>query len=474
MINSTEEVFSTPQKRPLDVSTSSGAVSASPADSSPVHTADAILDSAPINNNNKASFLKRAGRAKKKAKMTKGDVNNDEGETLIDRLEAMFDQRTGEMEGVVRRLEIRIQKLESEQEELTGKNHELQIENDKLKTEMKAVKEQAASATAVCERVDEGMGKLRRDINGLEQYGRRSNLRIFGVDERGGEDVRQKTLEVFSSVGMRLRPSDIEAAHRLGKREEEEENRKREESGRELGREEGEEGEYHSESEDGGGKVGKSRPIIVKLLNRADAEDILKRRRVLKGSGVSVAEDLTRMNYTLMRRAEGEGLIAWSKRGRIYAKREGGRAHIIEGEADFQKVKNSEVMTESKSPRGRGGRGRGSGMWTAANGKRERDEWGERGEGRGGKRWQEGRREVWGEVWGGRSDRGGWRGNEGGGGQRGQREGRGERGRQGWGGRGGGEWGGRDRDGWGRGERGGRGSDWGRGRGERGNARHYY
>ena len=48
-----------------------------------------------------------------------------------------------------------------------------------------------------------------------EQYGRRENVRIFGVEEQTGEDVYQQVVDVVKATGVEICMSDISVCHRL-------------------------------------------------------------------------------------------------------------------------------------------------------------------------------------------------------------------------------------------------------------------
>ena len=48
-----------------------------------------------------------------------------------------------------------------------------------------------------------------------EQYGRRENVRIFGVEEQTGEDVYQQVVNVVKGTGVEICKSDINVCHRL-------------------------------------------------------------------------------------------------------------------------------------------------------------------------------------------------------------------------------------------------------------------
>lgn len=59
---------------------------------------------------------------------------------------------------------------------------------------------------------------IRRDHDRLEQYTRRSNIRLFGLEEKAGEDVNKLVTNVVKEKLRLDLPDDaIECAHRVGK-----------------------------------------------------------------------------------------------------------------------------------------------------------------------------------------------------------------------------------------------------------------
>nr|KAG5691579.1 hypothetical protein BaRGS_020954 [Batillaria attramentaria] len=137
--------------------------------------------------------------------------------------------------------------------------------------------------------------------NELEQYGRRNNVRVFGVPEPEKETIEQcesAVLGVFNEkMGLRVVAADIEAVHRLGA------TKKTTMSGQQVKRD-------------------RPRPIIVRFISRKAAEDVLFNRRKLKNTRLTITEDLTKSNFVLLNMClDTPGVDdAWSKRGKIFVK----------------------------------------------------------------------------------------------------------------------------------------------------------
>ena len=104
----------------------------------------------------------------------------------------------------------------------------------------------------------------------LEQYTRKDNLRIFGIEEESDEDediLQAKVIEVAADVGVKLEADDISIAHRLG-------------------------------------KVGdRSRPVIVRFCHRKKRNAMMKNKKELKKKQkkIYINEDLTPLRSTLMK-----------------------------------------------------------------------------------------------------------------------------------------------------------------------------
>ena len=69
-------------------------------------------------------------------------------------------------------------------------------------------------------RLKEENNKLKDKVEGLEQYGRRPNLRIFGLPlpaKETSDEVRRKVAKLISDSDIEVPVSSIDRAHRIGK-----------------------------------------------------------------------------------------------------------------------------------------------------------------------------------------------------------------------------------------------------------------
>jgi hypothetical protein len=111
---------------------------------------------------------------------------------------------------------------------------------------------------------------LKRELNRQAQYSRKDNVRIFGLAEEVNEDCRKNVSKMIRDrLKIGITENDISAAHRLPSK-----------------------------------NTDKAKPMIVRLKDRCQRQEILRNRKTLKGSGISIAEDMTIDYVKLMNRSE--------------------------------------------------------------------------------------------------------------------------------------------------------------------------
>ena len=185
----------------------------------------------------------------------------------------------------------RIELLESKLFDKDNENADLKKEVDDLQS--KLVK-QNEDNTNLKKLIEEKANTASENINNLEQYGRRNNIRINGLTELGTEDMETTTNKLIHEINTRIPDvnvtrGDIDIAHRLGPK-----------------------------------KDMKTRPIIVRFVSRMSKENVLKKRRALKGTGIFLNEDLTHLNQTVLlsvrKKTPDEVEDAWYSNGKIFKK----------------------------------------------------------------------------------------------------------------------------------------------------------
>lgn len=129
---------------------------------------------------------------------------------------------------------------------------------------------------------------LTDNLDDLEQYSRRNCLLLHGIKESSDEKTDQIVIQIINDkLHLNLQPGDIDRSHRLGQ------SRKRPNM--------------------------KPRSIIIKFVSYRSRSTVFKNKRLLKGSGLVITENLTRRRNELLKAAKACPYVeaAWSMDGRI-------------------------------------------------------------------------------------------------------------------------------------------------------------
>ena len=158
-------------------------------------------------------------------------------------------------------------------------------------------------------------GTALEGIDRLEQYGRRDNVRIYGLEETRNENTTEKVNELAADIGVAITANDISVSHRL--------------------------------PQSGKRAAGKAKPIIVKFVRRSTKQLLMRSKKELRNKenrkNVYVEEDLTPLRSRMARSLRGDPGIktVWSIDGRIFAirKKDGKEEKVvIESAQDLRKV----------------------------------------------------------------------------------------------------------------------------------------
>ena len=166
--------------------------------------------------------------------------------------------------------------------EIDKKYNTLTAENDNLKSKVDTMRAKIDSLLIKIAEQDSTIAaqeKLTKDAlrwsNKIEQYSRRENLKIHGLKVEEHEECCEVVARMITKdLGIHLKDGDIAIAHPIPTR-------------------------VQKTSADG---VPFPPPIIVKFSTAARnrRDEVIKRRRQLKGSGQVVYEDLTELNVDLV------------------------------------------------------------------------------------------------------------------------------------------------------------------------------
>ncbi|CAB4023920.1 Hypothetical predicted protein [Paramuricea clavata] len=137
------------------------------------------------------------------------------------------------------------------------------------------------------EALEAELTNVRVQANENEQYSRKYNLRIVGLNENDGENCVGEVIKLCKEkLNVNVDERDIDRAHRLGPK----------------------------------ALSGRSRTVIVKFKSYGAKAEICRQRKLLKGTQYYINEDLTKFNIELLNYARDQKSFiksAWSADGKI-------------------------------------------------------------------------------------------------------------------------------------------------------------
>ena len=181
-----------------------------------------------------------------------------------------------------------------------------------LRHDMEEVKEMREEVESLQVRVHTQSFELDR----LQQYGRRDNVRVNGIEETAEESTNSIMVKLASDMGVPITEQDISVSHRMGRN-----------------------------------TTGKPRPIIAKFVRRDTKTRMMRAKKELRGlSGcrnVYINDDLTSLRSRLVYELNRDDTIksVWTIEGRIMCiQEEGGKEmkKVIDSPDDLFKVGWSE------------------------------------------------------------------------------------------------------------------------------------
>ena len=187
-------------------------------------------------------------------------------------------------------------------DKLESRIFDLELSNDKLKQENDIMKNHISRQEDRMDGLEDGLNLCFQEKNDLEQYTRKSSIRITGLDDHDkDENIEEsiKTVHKFltKTIKMEIKESDINIAHRLGPF-----------------------------------RPRQNRPVIVRFMSRKHKLEACKKRKILKGTQYVIKEDLTQTNQNFLNELYNAPNInsAWSHEGKIFVKlKETGRIQRV-------------------------------------------------------------------------------------------------------------------------------------------------
>ena len=172
-------------------------------------------------------------------------------------------------------------------------------------TVLKSMEKNSPQSQKICSAVRVNLYK----IDELEQYGRRENLRITGLLETEGENLKNKLIELGKTLGVTIDIRDINVVHRVGRSEPD-----------------------------------KTRQTIVRFVSRDKKHELMMNKKKLKdceGYGrVYLNDDLTQLRSRLLMTLKKSDLVqsCQVRDGSIRCKLRDGSFCIVRSPDDLFKV----------------------------------------------------------------------------------------------------------------------------------------
>lgn len=207
------------------------------------------------------------------------------------------------MKDTVDGIEKAVQHLSEKYDEVLSTMKEQGKEISDLKKKMSQVEKRIES---------EEVKALAKQVNDLEQYGRRQNIEIRGLPQCDGENLLNELNVLARGLKLtELSRTDLDGLHRLP------------------------------------AKPGKTAPVLARFISRATRDQWFEKRRELKNvrPGVFFVDNLTASNRRLLwmakTKATAEGFqFTWQNNGKVLVRRSPGEPAIrIDSEADLEKIK---------------------------------------------------------------------------------------------------------------------------------------
>ena len=225
---------------------------------------------------------------------------------LRDELTKMFDgvnQRLAQMELQIANLEKSMQDVPASVQRVESVEHILEsVEQRILCLEKKPTADyQPIDLISQLEEVKRESRDCLILANNNEQYSRRNNLRIRGLTLRPQDDVRQVVADFCrNKLNMVDFETDcIDMAHVIPVRQ----------------------SSTAASTSTAGSRVTTEPSVLVRFRQHGTRDNVLRKRKALKGSHFSVVEDLTNLNVQTLNRVKNTSEVqtCWSWNGRIYA-----------------------------------------------------------------------------------------------------------------------------------------------------------
>ena len=219
-------------------------------------------------------------------------------EKLSSKLKSEFEDQLSKLKSHIENLESSVEHLTRENESLNNLQQASESTIEQLQSQVEGLEERNVLATSrfhkQLEEKDNHIRLMMEKIDQLEQNSKANNIRIAGVKEEDGENIRSKVMNLVKNQMEihNIEPQDIKDAGRMGKKSQ-----------------------------------AKTRDVLVKFNNSAIRELVYRKRKLLtsKNDPLYINEDLTQYRSQLFYEArkirkKGQIFGAWTQHGNVMVK----------------------------------------------------------------------------------------------------------------------------------------------------------
>lgn len=190
-----------------------------------------------------------------------------------------------------------------------------------LESVQQSQRKEIVKLNGLIEGYESRISRLENDTNNLEQYSKRNCILFFGVPETKEEDTTQLICKIArEKLRVDLQPSAIDRSHRLQRRSQANDANDASRGTPSSGHMQTRSGR-RDQSNQGSSPSAAPRPLLVKFVSYQSRQMVIKNRKLLKGSRMSIQEHLTRKNQDLLAKTRANPSVkeAWTSDGRIVA-----------------------------------------------------------------------------------------------------------------------------------------------------------
>lgn len=230
----------------------------------------------------------------------------------IEEIERKMNVQGGKNDSIIMKLEQNgktIDVIEKSLDHLSSQYDELLKKTENQSRTIEELSKKTNRLEALVVERDEEIQSLKLAVDNAEQYSRRNNIEIHGVEQVANENLTH----IIESIAVKLdlpppKDQSVEAVHRL-----------------------------HS-------KEGKTAPILVRFSERNTRDMWIKKRVTLRSEGIYINENLTKLLKSLFwstrtRAKEKQYKFVWVRNGKIFVRQKEGASVIrVESEKDLSKI----------------------------------------------------------------------------------------------------------------------------------------